>query len=61
MVNVLCVGIDNGSATVIASGGGMPYSYSWNTGSSQSSAIHIYKAEAAFLKLQHSQIGHRAW
>ncbi len=38
IVNVQCAGIDNGSATVIASGGGSPYSYSWNTAPEQTSA-----------------------
>ncbi|MBK8499596.1 MAG: choice-of-anchor L domain-containing protein [Flavobacteriales bacterium] len=31
IANVLCNGTDAGSATVFATGGGAPYSYSWNT------------------------------
>ncbi len=31
LLNVICFGDTNGSATVTASGGTLPYSYSWNT------------------------------
>src|SRR5690606_26770758 len=36
--NVSCFGLDNGSATVNAAGGTMPYTYSWNTTPTQTTA-----------------------
>ncbi len=36
--NILCFGENNGSATAIASGGSIPYSYLWNTNPVQNSA-----------------------
>ena len=41
IVHVQCAGTDNGSATVIASGGGAPYSYSWSTTPAQTTATAI--------------------
>lgn len=38
IVNVQCAGSDDGSASVIAMGGGAPYSYSWNTNPVQNNA-----------------------
>lgn len=39
--NLLCNGAANGSATVTASGGGLPYTYSWNNGHTGANATGL--------------------
>ncbi|HET6243595.1 MAG: PKD domain-containing protein [Bacteroidetes bacterium] len=40
-VNVICNGQANGTATVYSSGGVIPYSYSWSSGASSSTATNL--------------------
>jgi len=47
--NVLCYGGNNGTAGVVASGGTLPYSYSWNTSPVQTSATATNLSQGAYL------------
>jgi|GEM_PF-1135124 uncharacterized repeat protein (TIGR03803 family) len=39
--NITCNGLNNGSVSVIASGGNLPYTYSWNNGKTSSSISNL--------------------
>ncbi len=47
--NVLCNGGDNGSATAAATGGTAPYTYSWNTSPTQTTATAINLAAGTYI------------